>query len=195
MVTVAVLALAIVPSKQVTVPSASEHVPTVVLTERYITSVGKGSVTVTSVALAGPLLVTVSVYVSVSPEGTLGLGVAVFTIVTLALLALATTTVAMAVLLVRLGTILVAVALAVSAMFVPEAVPAFTCSTTVKLPVAFTARVPIVQVMTPAAPTAGLVQVQPPGTVMDWKLVLGGVVWVKLTVVAAAGPLFVTLWV
>lgn len=57
----AVLALAIVPSKQVTVPSASEHVPTVVLTERYITSAGKGSVTVTLVALAGPLLVTASV--------------------------------------------------------------------------------------------------------------------------------------
>lgn len=117
------------------------------------------------------------------------------TIVTLALLALATTIVAAAVLPVKLGTMLVAVAVAVSAMFVPEAVPEFTWSTTVKAPVPFTARLGSVHVIVPAAPTAGVVQDQPPGMTMDWKLVLGGVVCVKLTDVAAAGPLFVTLWV
>ena len=105
----------------------------------------------------------------------MGLGVAVFTMAMSALFALATTTMAVALLPVRLGTMLEAVAVAVSAMSVPEAVPAFTCSTTVKLAVVFTARVPMVQVMVPAAPTAGLTQVQP-GAVTDWKLVFGGVV-------------------
>ena len=111
-----------------------------------------------------------------SPEGTVGLGVAVLTIVTLALLALATTTSAVAVLVVRPGTMLVAVAVAVSAILVPEAVPAFTCNTRVKLAVAVAARVPIVQVIVPEAPTPGLMQVHPAGAVMDWKFVLGGVV-------------------
>jgi hypothetical protein len=89
---------------------------------------------------------------------------------------LATTTIAVAVLLVRFGTMLVAVAVAVSAMFVPEAVLAFTCSMRVKLAVAFRARVVAVQVIVPAAPTARAVHVQPAGAVMDWKLVFGGVV-------------------
>jgi hypothetical protein len=61
MLTVALAAFAIVPSRQVTVPPASEQVPAVVLTERKVTSVGNGSVTITLVAVAGPLLVTVSV--------------------------------------------------------------------------------------------------------------------------------------
>jgi hypothetical protein len=102
--------------------------------------------------------------------------VAVFKIVTLALFALATTTMAVEVLLVRPGTMLVAVDVAVSAIFVPDAVPAFTCSTTVKLAVALIARVAMVQVMVPAAPIAGVVQVHPIGTTMDWKFVFGGVV-------------------
>src|SRR3984885_9754116 len=61
MVTVAFAALAIVPSEQVTVPPASEQVPAVVLAERKVKSDGNGSVTITLVAGAGPLLVTVSV--------------------------------------------------------------------------------------------------------------------------------------
>jgi hypothetical protein len=95
--------------------------------------------------------------------------------VTLALLPLATVTIAVAVLVVRFGTMLDAVAVSVSAMLVPEAVPAFTWSTNVKLAVALTASVLAVQLMVPAAPTLGVVHVQP-GAVMDWKLVLGGVV-------------------
>jgi hypothetical protein len=72
---------------------------------------------------------------------------------------------------------LVAVAIAVSAMFVPDVVPAFTCSAKVKFAGALSARLlPSVQVIVPAAPTAGVVQVQPAGAVMDWKLVFGGVV-------------------
>ncbi len=61
MVIVAVPALARVPSRQVTVPPASEQVPAVVVTCKYETFDGSGSVTITLVALAGPLLVTASV--------------------------------------------------------------------------------------------------------------------------------------
>jgi hypothetical protein len=72
------------------------------------------------------LLVTASVYVRVSPCGTVGPGVAVFTIARSALFAFATITLAVALFVVRPGIMLVAVAVAVSAMLVPEAVPAFT---------------------------------------------------------------------
>src|SRR5258706_15414152 len=58
MVTVAVPALAMVPSKQVTVPPASEQVPAVVVADRKVTAEGNGSVTMTLVADAGALLVT-----------------------------------------------------------------------------------------------------------------------------------------
>jgi hypothetical protein len=115
--------------------------------------------------------------------------------VTLALFALATTTLAVALLLVKFGTMFEAVAVSVSPIFVPEAVLEFTCSTTVKFAVALTASVVAVQVMVPALPTAGFVQVHPAGAVTDWKFVFGGVVWVKLSVVAAAGPLLVRLCV
>ena len=126
-----------------------------------------------------------------------GFGVAVFTIAKSALFALATTTVALAVLEVILGTILVAVAVAVSVMFVPEGVPEFTCSTSVKVPVLFTARVPVaVQVIVPVPPMVGVVpQFHPAGPVIDWKFVLGGVTCVKVAPVAAAGPLLLTVWV
>jgi hypothetical protein len=98
-------------------------------------------------------------------------------------------------LVVRFGTIFVAVAVAVSAMFVPDGVPAFTCKTRVKLAVAFRARLAMVHVIVPVPPTGGWVpQVQPAGGVTDWKLVFGGVLWVNVTAVAAAGPRFVTLW-
>jgi hypothetical protein len=151
--------------------------------------------TVTLVAEAGPLLATASEYVSGSPSST-GFGVAVFTMATSALLAFATTAVAVALFVVNPGTMLLAVAVSVSEMFVPEAVPGFTCSTSVKFAVAFTARLGSVQVMVPVPPTGGTVpQVHPAGGVIDWKFVFGGVVWVKLAVVAAAGPSFVTLCV
>jgi len=126
-----------------------------------------------------------------------GFGVAVFTIAMSALLAFATTTVALAVFVVRLGTIFVAFAVAVSVMLVPEGVPAFTCRTRVKVPVLFTARFPVAEhVIVPVPPTVGVVpQVHPAGGVIDWKFVFGGVVWANVAPVAAAGPLFVTVWV
>ena len=128
-----------------------------------------------------------------SPLATEPFGVALFAMVTLALLALATVTMAVALLPVRFGTILLAVAVSVSAMLVPDAVLELTCSVSVKFAVALTAKVLAVQLMVPAAPTAGVVQIQPVA-VIAWKLVLGGVGCEKVSVVAAAGPLLVTLW-
>jgi hypothetical protein len=122
------------------------------------------------------------------------LGEPVFEMVIVALFALATRTVAVAVFVVRLGTMFVAVAVAVSVMLVPDGVPEFTCRTSVNVPVLFTANVPVaVQVIVPVPPTAGLVpQFQPAGTVIDWKFVFGGVTWVKDAPLATAGPWFVT---
>lgn len=108
----------------------------------------------------------------------------------------ATITAAVALLVTRFGTMLVADAVTVSATFVPKAVPAFTCRTKVKLAVPLTARLAMVQLIVPVPPTAGTVpQTQPAGGVIDWKVVFGGVFCVKLTVVAAAGPLLVTFCV
>jgi hypothetical protein len=126
--------------------------------------------------------------------------VAVFTIATSALFALATTTVALAVFVVMLGTTLPAVAESVSVMLVPDGVPAFTCNTRLKVTVftAPTPRLPLsVQVMVPVPPTGGTVpQVHPAGGVIDWKVVFGGVICVKvIPAVAATGPLFVTVCV
>lgn len=112
-----------------------------------------------------------------------------------ALFALATTTVAVALLLVKLGTMLVAEAVTVSAIFVPDAVPAFTCNTKVKVALALRARLLLsVQVIVPVPPTGGG-HVHPAGATIDWKFVFGGVVCVNVGAVAAAGPLFVTVCV
>lgn len=103
-----------------------------------------------------------------SPLATVGLGDAVFVMVTFALFALATTALAVALFVVRLGTIFAAVAVSVSAMFVPEGVLALACNARVKFATPFTARLlPSVQVMVPAAPTAGVVHVHPAGGMMD----------------------------
>jgi hypothetical protein len=119
------------------------------------------------------------------------------TIAKSALLASATTTVVLAVLDVRLGTMFVAVAVAVSVILVPEGVFELTCRTSVNVPELFTARVPLaVHVIVPVPPTAGFVpHVHPAGGVIDWKVVLGGVTWVNVAPLATAGPLFVTVWV
>ena len=59
---VAVPAFAIVPSRQVTTPFASEQEPDgVAAADRYVTTEGSVSVTVTFVADAGPLFVIVKV--------------------------------------------------------------------------------------------------------------------------------------
>jgi hypothetical protein len=57
------------------------------------------------------------------------------------------------------------------------------------------AKLVVVQVTLPVAPTAGVVHDQPTGAETEANVVLAGVASRKLTVEAAAGPLFVTAWV
>jgi hypothetical protein len=125
---------------------------------------------------------------------------AVFVIDRPAALVLVTSTIAVALLVVRLGTIFPAEAVTVSAIFVPAGVALLVCRVSVKFATAFSAIAVVVeQVIVPVPPTAGSVgHVQPPvaGGVIDWNVVLGGVVCVKVTVpVVADGPSLVTLCV
>lgn len=105
--------------------------------------------------------------------------------------AVATTSAAVAVLLARLGSVVDELTVAVSLIAVPAAVPAFTFTATVKLAVPG-AKLGSVQVMVPVAPTAGLVHDHPTGKVTDWKVVFGGVLSLRLAVVAVLGPALVT---
>ena len=52
-----------------------------------------------------------------------------------------------------------------------------------------------VQLTLPVAPTAGMVHDQPAGTETEANVVLVGTASRKLTPVAAAGPLFVMVWI
>jgi hypothetical protein len=100
------------------------------------------------------------------------------------------------VLLLLLGSVVVAVAEAASVMIVPAAVPAFTCTVSVKVAVPVLASaVVFVQVTVPVAPTAGVAHVQPVTAGKAWKVVFAGIASVKVTVVALAGPLLVSTWV
>src|SRR5271157_2395874 len=106
-----------------------------------------------------------------------------------------TVVMATAVLLARLGSVVPEVMLATSTICVPLEVPAATATTTVKMPEVLCAKMPLVglQEMAPAAPTAGVVQVQPAGMVMEEKVVLAGVVSEKTALMASMGPLLVTI--
>jgi hypothetical protein len=108
-----------------------------------------------------------------------------------ALFALATMTVALALFVVIPGTMLLAVAVSVSVMLVPEGVAGFTCSTKVKFAVVLAARLAIVQL----GGAVAMLHVHPAGPVRETTVVFGGTGSVNETVVAAAGPLFVTLCV
>ena len=107
---------------------------------------------------------------------------------------MATTSAAVALLLDRFGSDVAEVTLAVLLIAVPAAVPAVTLSTTVKVADP-AAKVGLVQLMVPVPPTEGVVHDQAPGAVTDTKVVFGGVVSVRLTVVAVLGPALFTTWV
>ena len=79
-------------------------------------------------------------------------------------------------------------------MIVPEGVLAFTCTISEIGALAATPSVASVQLTVPVEPTVGVVQLHAPG-VMDWKVVFGGIVSVKLKVFEVAGPLLVTVCV
>ena len=81
------------------------------------------------------------------------------------------------------------------AVIVPAATVDGTFTTTMMSADVPAAIVGLVQFTVPVPPTAGAVQVQPAGANTDSKVVFGGVASVKLSPVADAGPLFVTVWV
>jgi hypothetical protein len=96
-----------------------------------------------------------------------------------------------AVVVVLVFTALVAVTDEVAVM-VPAAIVGATFNTTIMSAAVPAAMLGSVQLTVPVAPTAGVVQVHPTGAETDANVVLVGVASVKLAVVAAAGPLFVT---
>src|SRR5438105_3040463 len=75
----------------------------------------------------------------------------------------------------------------VSVMVVPAAVPALTCTATVKV-VAPGARLAIVHVSVPVPPTTRLLQLHPAGGVNDRKFVFAGIASVNVTLTALLGP-------
>src|SRR5208337_5357027 len=107
-----------------------------------------------------------------------------------------TVVMATAVLLARLGSVVPEVMLATSTICVPLEVPAATVTTTVKVPEVLAEKMPevVLQEMAPATPTAGVVQVQPAGMMMEEKVVLAGVFSVKTAATASRGPLLATVF-
>src|SRR5687767_529735 len=88
--------------------------------------------------------------------------------------------------------------LAGRAMVAPCASVPLVVSTSTKLPVlvfAASAFASAVQVIAPVPPTAGVVQLQPAGGVMETNVVPAGVFWVKLGLVAEVGLMLRTCWV
>ena len=142
------------------------------------------------VVAAGPLFVTLCVYVTLLPAGS-ELGAATFVTTRSACTAVATTSAAVALLFARFGSVEEELAVTVSMINVPAAVPAFTFTTTVKVP-APGATLGFVQRIAPVAPTAGVMQDHPAGKVIDWNAVFGGVFSVRFALVAALGPALVT---
>jgi hypothetical protein len=129
------------------------------------------------------------VYVTLLPSVT-GLGAAELVTLKSACPAVATTTVAVALLLFGFGSVVEEDTFAVSVIGVPEAVPAFTVTTTVNVVEAPEARVAFEQVSVPLTteqlhPAAGT-------GVVETNVVFMGIASLRATVVAVAAPLFVT---
>ena len=186
MVIVALEPLLSEPTEQVTVVVPLQ-LPCVAFAEVKLVPAGKTSVTVTPVAVPGPLFVTTMVKVSV-PFGRLAAGVTVLTIATSGAL---TTVDAVALLLAGVESGDVAPTFAVFEIVEPAGAVVATVS--VNEPVAAFASVAIVQVTVPVPPTAGVVQLQPPGDESDVNVVFAGSVSVSETLCATVGPLLVTL--
>ena len=134
----------------------------------------------------------------VAPWST-GCGAAVFTIATSACVGDATIVVAVDVLFATFTSFVVGAMFAVFEITVPDAVAAFTFTTSGSCAVLpdgtampeQTPPVPGQQLIAPVPPTAGRVgHVTPAGSVSDTKVVLAGTVSVKVTLLAEFGPLF-----
>lgn len=171
------------------------HVPppeVTTATETNVVFVGVGSVKLAVLQLLGPLFVTTCVYVMLLPAST-GLGLPL--LVTARSHLSCTYTVVVVVLFALLGSEVVADTADV-AVTLPLTVVVGTFTTTTMFAEAPDARLdPSVQLIVPVEPTAGVVHVHPAGGSTDSKVVGPGVASLKLTPVAAAGPLFVTVCV
>jgi|ERR1700730_17328685 hypothetical protein len=122
-----------------------------------------------------------------------GFGVAELRTLKSACPAVATTTVAVALLLLGFGSVVVEETLAVTAIDVPEAVPAITFSTTVNVVEAPAGSVGFEQPRVPLTTE----QVQPAAgkAVAETNVIVAGIASLKATLLAVAAPLFVTLTV
>jgi hypothetical protein len=97
-----------------------------------------------------------------------------------------------AVLLAEFGSLTEELAVAVSVITVPFAVPVFTFVTRAKLAAVLPAIFKAVQTTLPAAPTVGVVQLQPTGAATETKVEFVGTASTNVALSAALGPLFVT---
>lgn len=171
------------------------HVPPPVVTtatEINVVFAGVASVTVPALQLLGPVFVTTCVYVMLFPAST-GFGVPL--LVTASSQVFCAETTVVVVLFAGFGSEVVEATDEV-AVILPAAVEAGTSTTTTMSADVPDARLAeSVQVTVPVEPTGGVVQVHPLGARTESKVVFGGVASVKLTPVAAAGPLFVTVCV
>jgi len=148
---------------------------------------GTVSLKVMVLAAAGPPLVTVWEYVMFWPAFT-GFGLAEFVTLRSACPAVATPISTVAELSLGFVSDVAEAAVAVSVMIVPEAVPAFTLTTTVKVLDEPGATLGLVQLIDPA-----VVQVHPAGTgLSDTNVVFAGNASVKVALVQLLGPPLVT---
>lgn len=149
----------------------------------------------TVVAVAGPLFLTVIVYV-IEPLAATGLGAAVCVMERSAVPAAATSTTAVAVLFARFGSFVPDVTEAVSMICVPLGTPETTFTTTVNavLPPEPDGTSGFEQIMLPT-----VVHVQPaaplPEATIDWNVVFAGIASLKTAFSASYGPLFATVCV
>ena len=191
-VNVVVVLAAIVAFVQVSLPPAGAgqlHVPAgEVDIEVKVVFAGRTSVSVTFAAGAGPLLVTVMVYVIGLPAST-GFGVAVLVTAKSACPAVATTTVVVARLLEGFGSVVLDDTFAISEITVPEGVPAFSNTTTVNVVEAPAENDPMLHDITPAVQLHPAV---PDVAATETTVVFAGIVSLKSTLLAVEGPWFVT---
>jgi hypothetical protein len=156
------------------------------LRETKVVLAGMASVKVAVLQLLGPELVTTWVYVILLPAAT-GLGAPL--LVTARSQAVETGVVVVVVLVSEFVAETDEVAVIGVAMILEA-----TFTTTRMAADVFAAKLGSVQVTFPVAPTAGVVHVHPAGAETEANVVLVGTASRKLTDVAAAGPLFVIVW-
>ena len=103
-----------------------------------------------------------------------------------------TVVVAVALLFAGVGSVVDALTVAVLEMTVPFAVAAFTATTSVNVELPGL-KLAIVQEIAPVAPTAGVVQLQPPGDDNATNVVFAGTESESVTLPALLGPPFVSV--